>query len=107
MDEQRSASISLVELYGAIGTAAAPILVDVRHTAAFGTDNRMTVGANRRDADALQNWHGELPAGRAVVVCCVHGHEVSQGAASALRNRGALSRTWNCGVGRPSAADAQ
>jgi hypothetical protein len=37
----------------------------------------------------------------------VHGHEVSQGAASALRNRGALSRTWNCGVGRPSAADAQ
>src|SRR6516164_4100745 len=98
MDGQRPASISPVELYGAIGTAGAPVLIDVRRAETFGADNRMIVGAIRRDPDALQNWRGELPAGRAVVVYCVRGHEVSQDAASALRSAGIDARYLEHGI---------
>jgi rhodanese-related sulfurtransferase len=88
MDGSRPPSISPQDLYGAIGTAAAPIVIDVRRSAAFAADSRMIVGAIRRNPDEIQNWRQELPSGRAVVVYCVHGHEASQEAASALRNGG-------------------
>src|SRR5580704_15641536 len=81
-------SISPPDLYSAIGTAAAPVVIDVRRSAAFAADHRMIVGAIRRDPDEIQNWRQELPSGRAVVVYCVHGHEASQQAASALRSGG-------------------
>jgi rhodanese-related sulfurtransferase len=86
MDGPKPPSISSVDLYVAIGTAASPVLIDVRRNASFAADNRMIVGAIRRDPEAIQSWRKELPAGRALVVYCVHGHEVSQGAASALRS---------------------
>jgi rhodanese-related sulfurtransferase len=75
-------------LYGAIGTAAAPVVIDVRRNASFAADNRMIVGAIRRDPEAVQSWRQELPAGRAVAVYCEHGLEASQEAASALRSAG-------------------
>ena len=61
---------------------------DVRRTAAFAADNRMIVGAIRRNPDDVQNWRQELPSGGAVVVYCVHGHEASREAVSALRGAG-------------------
>ena len=88
MDGSKPPSISPQDLYTAIGTAAAPVLIDVRRSAAFAADNRMIVGALRRNPDELLNWRQELPAGRAVVVYCAHGHEASQEAASALRGAG-------------------
>ena len=88
MDGSKPPSISPLDLYGAIGTAAAPILIDVRRSAAFAADNRMIVGAIRRHPDEIQDWRPELPAGRAVIVYCVHGHEASQEAASALQRAG-------------------
>jgi rhodanese-related sulfurtransferase len=84
MDGSKPPSIFPQDLYDAIGTAGAPILIDVRRGAAFAADNRMIVGAIRRSPDEIQNWRPELPSGRAVVVYCVHGHEVSQDTASAL-----------------------
>jgi len=86
MDGSKPPSISPLDLYGAIGTAAASVVIDVRRSAAFAADNRMIVGAIRRDPEAIQSWRHELPAGRALVVYCAHGHEESQGAASALRS---------------------
>ncbi len=88
MDGSKPPSISLLDLYGAIGTAAVPILIDVRRSAAFAADNRMIVGAIRRNPDEIQNWREHLPSDRAVVVYCVHGHEASQEAASALQRAG-------------------
>lgn len=48
----------------------------------------MASGALTRDPDRVSSWAGELPAASTVVVYCVHGHEVSQGVARALAERG-------------------
>jgi rhodanese-related sulfurtransferase len=88
MDGSKPPSVSPQDLYSAIGAAAAPVLIDVRRNGAFAADNRMIVGAIRRNPDEIQNWRQELASGRAIVVYCVHGHEVSQQAASALRSGG-------------------
>jgi rhodanese-related sulfurtransferase len=98
MDGQKSLSISPQDLYGAIGAAAAPVVIDVRRSAAFAADNRMIAGAIRRNPDDVQNRRQELPSGRAVVVYCVHGHEASQDAASALRGAGVDARYLEHGI---------
>ena len=67
MHGPKAPSISSVDLYGAIGTAAAPVLIDVRRDASFTADHRI-VGAVRRDPEAIQSWRQELPAGHAVAV---------------------------------------
>lgn len=98
MDGQKSHSISPLDLYGAIGTAAAPILIDVRRHAVFAADTRLVVGAIWRDPEEVQQWRQELPSGRAVVVYCAHGHEVSQEAAAALRSAGINARYLEHGI---------
>ena len=80
--------ISPNDLYARLGTAAAPLVIDVRRPEAFNADNTMIIGAlHRAPADAAL-WKKELPKGRKVVVYCVHGHEVSQGVASSLQTAG-------------------
>src|SRR5438046_1828438 len=98
MDGQKPPSISPQNLYGAIGTGAAPVVIDVRRSAAYAADSRMIAGAIRRNPDDVQNWRQELPSGRAVVVYCVHGHEASQEAASALRRGGVDARYLEHGI---------
>ena len=88
MDGSKPTPISAQDLYRSIGTAVAPVVIDVRGSAAFAADNRMIVGTIRRNPEELQDWSRDLPPGRAVVVYCVHGHEASQGAASALKTAG-------------------
>jgi thiosulfate sulfurtransferase len=88
MDGSKPTSISAQDLYSSIGTAIAPVIIDVRRGAAFAADNRMIVGAVRQNPETVQDWLGDLPSGRAVVVYCVHGQEMSQGAASALKAAG-------------------
>ncbi|MCW5604473.1 MAG: chromate resistance protein [Burkholderiales bacterium] len=69
--------------------AAAPVLViDVRRQAAFLAATDMVTGALRRDPDTVEVWADELPPSAGVAVYCVHGHEVSQNVARALRERG-------------------
>jgi rhodanese-related sulfurtransferase len=98
VDGPKPPSISPSGLYGAIGTAAAPVVIDVRRNPSFATDNRMIVGAIQRNPDKIQDWHPELPSGRAVVVYCVHGHEASQDTASALRDAGVEARYLEHGI---------
>lgn len=88
MDGSQPTSISAQDLYRSIGTAVAPILIDVRRSAAFAADHRMIVGAVRRNPEEVQDWRRDLPSGRVVVVYCVRGQEMSQGAASALQAAG-------------------
>ena len=83
--EQTLSSISPMELYGRLGTATAPTVVDVRRPADFATAGELIISAYHRDPDKVEQWGKELPRGRQVVVHCVHGHQVSQGVATALR----------------------
>src|SRR5713101_7552698 len=98
MDGQKPPSISARDLYGAIGTSAAPLVFDVRRAAGFDADDRMLVGALRRVPGEIGQWARDVPAGRAVVVYCQQGHEVSQEAASALQAGGVDARYLEGGI---------
>ena len=87
MDEGRF-SVSATSLYERIGTAAAPILIDVRRTPTFDADPWMIAGAIRRPPDTVTEWGRALPLYRPAVVYCAHGREVSQQTAFALRGIG-------------------
>jgi len=87
MDGQQL-SISPHDLYSQLGTAAAPCVIDVRRPTAFASADRLIASALHRPPDHVEQWGRELPAERPVVVYCVHGHEVSQNTAAALRKRG-------------------
>ena len=58
----------------------------------------MAAGALRRDPAVVQSWAKELPRASSVVVYCVHGHEISQGAAKALREFGFTARYLEGGL---------
>jgi rhodanese-related sulfurtransferase len=80
--------VSHGDLHARLGTAAAPLLLDVRKPEAFNADDRLIIGASHRAPSDVARWQDALPAGRPVVAYCVHGHEVSQGVAAALRKAG-------------------
>ena len=81
-------SISADRLNQLIGTPDCPVIVDVRREKAFDESDRMIATAGWRDHEQAAVWVADLPDGAAVVVYCVHGHEVSQDAAAALRSAG-------------------
>ena len=81
-------SISPPKLHAWLGTEAAPIVVDVRRDATFADADRLIAPAFHRSPDQVETWRKDLPGGRPLVVYCVHGHEVSQGVAEALRLSG-------------------
>jgi rhodanese-related sulfurtransferase len=86
--EQILPSISPADLYGRLGTAAAPTVVDVRRPADFATAGELIISAFHRAPDEVEQWRKDLPGRRLVVVHCVHGRQVSQGVAAALRVAG-------------------
>ena len=94
----RPLSISPQDVYAKLGTAAAPLLIDVRRAAAFDADDRLIIGSARRLPDQVTGWRGALPAGRSVVAYCVHGHEVSQGVAAALQQNGVAAAYLEGGI---------
>jgi rhodanese-related sulfurtransferase len=63
-------------------------VLDVRRSAAFEKDPRLIPGAVRVAHDAVAEWARDNDPAVPVVTYCVHGHEVSQGAAAALRASG-------------------
>ena len=91
-------SVSSAELYSRLGTASAPVLLDVRRDDAFGKDDRQIVGAFHRPPNDVARWSEDIPAGRPIVAYCVHGHEVSQGVAAALRRTGIKAAYLDGGI---------
>ena len=81
-------SVSPGELYARLGTAAAPMLVDVRQQEAFSADGKLIIGAFHRAPEDVDRWSSDLPTSRPVVAYCSHGREVSQGVAASLRAAG-------------------
>jgi len=79
-------AISSHKLVRLIGTARAPVMLDVRSDEDLATDPRLLPGAIRADDRALADAPA-LPAGT-IVVLCEAGHSRSQGAAARLRAEG-------------------
>jgi len=61
----------------AIGSDQPPLVIDVRRNERFREASDVIHGALRRDPERAEEWARTLPASAAVVVYCVHGHEVS------------------------------
>ena len=90
--------ISPEDLCAHLGTARAPLLIDVRRREAFDSGQSLIIGAARRLPDDVSTWRSALPAGRPIVAYCVHGHEVSQGVASTLRGVGVAASYLEGGI---------
>jgi rhodanese-related sulfurtransferase len=97
MDDSRF-FISARDLYERLGTASAPLVIDVRRQPAFDADRTLLASAIHRLPEDIGTWGAAVPEGRSVVVYCVHGHEVSQNAASTLRARGIDARYLADGI---------
>ena len=91
-------SVSAAELYSHLGTASAPILVDVRRQDAFDTDESLIIGAVRHAPEGVDRWSGELPVGRTVVAYGSHGSDVSQGVSTTLRAAGVKAAYLEGGI---------
>src|SRR5436853_6931106 len=85
-------SISPPDLANIVGTAAAPIIVDVRSAADLAAIDRLIPGSLHRSRDEVEHLWRELPAQRPVVICDLSGSETSWTVVDALRRFGADAR---------------
>jgi rhodanese-related sulfurtransferase len=92
------AMIDSTALAAALQSEHPPLVIDVRRPPAFSDSREMVDGALRRDPDRVSAWARTLPATVPVVVYCVHGHAVSQGAAAALNASGRTARYLEGGI---------
>lgn len=78
------------DLLSLFGTADAPLLLDVRRDAAFEAAAYMLTDAQRCAPQNVPDWAAANASklSRTVVVYCVYGHQVSQGACDILRALG-------------------
>lgn len=81
-------TISPVKLNRLTGTAAAPVIIDVRNDEDFTADPRMIPASLRRSHATAADWAPTF-SGRTVVAVCHHGAKLSQGTAAWLRHEGA------------------
>lgn len=77
------------ELYRLMGSAAAPVVIDVRRRDDFDADDALIVGAIRRLPDLIDQWRPAIPKNRRIVVYCARGEDASQPVAAALAATGA------------------
>jgi len=92
------ASVSTAELRQSVQSDQPPLVIDVRKTPAFRAAGDMLSGALRRAPEDVPRWAPSLPQASAVVVYCVHGHEVSQAACVALNDAGRATRYLEGGI---------
>jgi len=78
-------SISPDKLARLIGTANAPVIIDVRTDEDFAADPQLIPGAVRRDHQQAADWGGQY-AGRPAIVACLRGQKLAQGTAAWLRH---------------------
>ena len=90
-------SIDSRSLYSQLGLPRSPLVLDVRRDKAFNDDDRLIAAALRPEGDLIA-FAAQHAAGRAVVVYCVHGHEVSQEAARELSRAGHDARFLEGGI---------
>jgi len=98
--------ISIDELRSRIATADAPIVYDVCRCEKYEQNPRILPTARWREHTRVAEWATEIPYGASVVLACVHGHNVSQLATAALREKGVDARALAGGVEGWKAAGA-
>jgi rhodanese-related sulfurtransferase len=84
-------SISAKQLAASLVRVDAPLVIDVRKSAAFDAAQMIPGALRRLPALALGEphaWLEALPRDRALVMACVHGHEVSKNACKAALKAG-------------------
>lgn len=91
-------SSTIASLVSQHGSAAAPFIIDVRREPAFSADTHLIAGATWRDPFSVNDWAKFLPRHRAVLVYCVHGHEISKNTAGALCAAGIQARYLEGGI---------
>jgi rhodanese-related sulfurtransferase len=97
MDEIES-RISPQDLYASLGTAGAPLVVDVRRPEDFEADDIQIIDSIRRLPDQVEIWRNDMPKDRRVVVYCVRGQQVSQGVATTLAAAGVDAKYIGGGI---------
>ncbi|MBI3042168.1 MAG: chromate resistance protein [Betaproteobacteria bacterium] len=80
-------AVSAASLRQSLASAQPPFVIDVRKNECFRESPDLMRRALRRDPERVAEWAKTLPVAASVVVYCMHGHEVSQAAAKALRAR--------------------
>lgn len=95
-----SPCVTASTLAGRLGHGEAPLVIDVRKAPAFDKATRVISGALRCPPERVSAATAWLPRDREIVVYCVHGHEVSQGAAQTLRQAGFNAGFLEGGVAR-------
>ena len=80
-------SIKSDKLLRLVGTAHAPVIIDVRTEEDFDADPRLIPASLKRSHQTVSEW-GKEYAGKSVVVVCHHGAKLSEGAAAWLRQLG-------------------
>ena len=106
MDTAIASPISISSLRASSGSAASPLVIDVRRAQAFDADTVMISGATWRDPFATDDWIKFLPRDRDIVVYCVHGHEISKNASASLRAAGMNAHYLDGGIEAWQAAGA-
>jgi rhodanese-related sulfurtransferase len=81
-------SITCEALYQQLGGSMTPTLIDVRREPAYNASTHILPGALRGSPEHINTWAAQLSRARTVVTYCVHGHEVSQQAATTLQGMG-------------------
>jgi rhodanese-related sulfurtransferase len=99
-------SISVDKLVRLIGTATAPVLVDVRTDEDFARDPRLIPTAHRRPHDAVDSWAPQI-ANRPTIIICQQGQKLSEGVAAWLRHGGISAETLEGGFEAWKAAKLQ
>jgi rhodanese-related sulfurtransferase len=90
--------MTIDELRARIGTADAPSIYDVRRRPIFDAAEDVIPTARWRDHMAALTWAAATTPGRDIVLYCLHGHNVSQLAAAALREGGYRARSLAGGI---------
>ena len=90
--------ISVDELKHTLGTAEAPVMLDVRRRPVFDADDHLLPTARWRGHTKVEEWAVTIPSRASVVCYCVHGHNVSQLAVAALRAKGIDARALAGGI---------
>lgn len=97
MDTVNSA-VTSAQLKSVLQSGTPPLLIDVRRAPAFLDSPDIISSALYRNPEHINDWAATLPRSSSVVVYCVHGHQVSQGAAKALNERGIEARFLEGGI---------
>ena len=89
--------VSPDELWLRIGTAQAPVILDVRRRAVYDAAPGLIPTAAWRQPETFAEWVPGLSGVRPIVVACRHGHQLSQMVAADLRARGIAAQVLEGG----------